>query len=88
MNKAVLMAIVSAGGLLAEGVPADYAVVLKALGKHFKENVLKMNIPRDDLKVTIDGIATPTPFGFRGWLAMTEADGGIPSPSTDQQPNY
>jgi hypothetical protein len=31
---------------------------------------LKVNIPRNDLKVTIDGIGTPTPFGFGGWLAM------------------
>lgn len=28
------------------------------------------------MKVTIDGIATPTPFGFGGWLAMTKGDGG------------
>ena len=25
----------------------------------------------------IDGIATPTPFGFGGWLAMTKGDGGM-----------
>jgi hypothetical protein len=29
------------------------------------------------LKVSIDGIATPTPFGFGGWLAMTKGDGGM-----------
>jgi hypothetical protein len=40
-------------------------------------NVLKINIPRNDLKVSIDGIATPTPFGFGGWLAMTKGDGGM-----------
>jgi hypothetical protein len=53
--------------------------VLKTLGKQgdFKESVLKINIPRNDLKVTIDGIATPTPFGFGGWLAMTKGDGGM-----------
>ena len=38
--------------------------------------MLKVNIPRSDLKVTIDGIATPTPFGFGGWLALTKGDGG------------
>src|SRR4029077_14243776 len=37
----------------------------------------KINIPRNDLKVAIDGIATPTPFGFGGWLAMTKGDGGM-----------
>ena len=79
MNKAVLMALVSAGMLFAQDMPADYADVLKTLGKQgdFKENVLKINIPRNDLKVTIDGIATPTPFGFGGWLAMTKGDGGM-----------
>ncbi len=60
-------------------MPAEYDQALKTLGKQgdFKENVLKINIPRNDLKVTIDGIATPTPFGFGGWLAMTNGDGGM-----------
>ncbi len=63
---------------MAQTMPADYDGVLKTLGKQgdFKANVLKVNIPRNDLKVTIDGIATPTPFGFGGWLAMTKGDGG------------
>src|SRR4029434_2125407 len=67
------------GGLgVGQTVPADYDGVLKSLGKQgdFKDNVLKVNIPRNDLKVTIDGIATPTPFGFGGWLAMTKGDAG------------
>jgi len=69
---------VFAGFAAAQAVPADYDGVLKALGKQgdFKDNVLKINIPRNDLKVTIDGIATPTPFGFGGWLAMTKGTGG------------
>jgi hypothetical protein len=68
----------AAAALPAQTVPADYDGVLKTLGKQgdFKENVLKINIPRSDLKVTIDGIATPTPFGFGGWLAMTKGSGG------------
>ena len=62
----------------AQSMPADYDAVLKALGKQgdYKSNVLKVNIPRNDLKVTIDGIPTPTPFGFGGWVAMTKATGG------------
>ena len=59
-------------------MPADYAAVLKTLGKQgdYKSNVLKVNIPRSDLKVTIDGIATPTPFGFGGWIAMSKGASG------------
>src|SRR5207253_8686107 len=60
--------------LFAQSMPSDYESVLKTLGKKgdFKSNVLKINIPRNDVKATIDGIATPTPFGFGGWLAMTD----------------
>ena len=59
-------------------VPAEYQQVLSALGKQgdFKENVLKVNIPRNDVTVTVAGVATPTPFGFGGWVAMTKGDGG------------
>src|SRR5437762_13084068 len=58
-------------------MPAEYAAVLKAVGRQgdFKDNVLKVNIPRNDLKVVVDGIATPTPFGFGGWVAMTKGSG-------------
>ncbi len=72
---------IAAGLSVAYGqqMPAEYDQAMKTLGKQgdFKDNVLKVNIPRNDLKVTIDGIATPTPFGFGGWLAMTKGDGGM-----------
>jgi len=60
-------------------IPADYQAVLTALGKpgDFKDNVLRVNVPRNDLHVTIDGVATPTPFGFGGWLALTKGTGGM-----------
>jgi len=74
----LLLSICACSALPAQNMPADYESVLKTLGKQgdFKENVLKINIPRNDLKVSIDGIATPTPFGFGGWLALTKGDGG------------
>jgi hypothetical protein len=62
----------------AQQMPAEYDAVLKILAKQgdFKANVLKVNIPRNDLTVVVDGVATPTPFGFGGWLAMTKAEAG------------
>src|SRR6185436_5776996 len=61
----------------APAMPADYAAVLQAVGKQgdFKDNVLKVNIPRSDLKVVVNGVATPTPFGFGGWFALTRGTG-------------
>src|SRR2546425_5174044 len=62
----------------AQAVPTEYQDVLKALGKQgdYKSNVFKINIPRNDIKVAVDGVSTPTPFGFGGWLAMTKGDAG------------
>jgi hypothetical protein len=63
----------------AQEIPADYQAVLKKLDKKgdYKANVLKVNIPRNDLTVTVDGFSTPTPFGFGGWLALTKGHGGM-----------
>jgi hypothetical protein len=62
----------------AQEIPAEYQQVLSTLGKQgdFKDSVLKVNIPRNDVKVTVAGVSTPTPFGFGGWVAMTKGDGG------------
>jgi len=62
----------------AQDVPSDYQEVLKSLDRKgdYKAGVLKVNIPRNDLKITIQGVSTPTPFGFGGWIALTKgADG-------------
>jgi hypothetical protein len=64
--------------LIAQEIPADYQQVLKIVGKSgdYKANVLKVNIPRNDLHMKVAGLALPTPFGFGGWFALTKGDGG------------
>jgi Domain of Unknown Function (DUF1259) len=78
--RAIPLATVLVIAAAAQGqqMPAEYDQVLKTLGKQgdYKSNVLKINIPRNDLKVVVDGVATPTPFGFGGWLAMTKGAHG------------
>ena len=61
----------------AQETPVAYKAVLDALGKtgDFKDNVLKVNIPRNDVVVTVANVKTPTPFGFGGWVAMTKGTG-------------
>lgn len=39
--------------------------------------MLKVNLPRTDLHVAVDGVATPTPFGFGGWVALAKGAGGM-----------
>src|SRR5438874_2503758 len=62
-----------------QAVPAEYQQVLTTIGRQgdYAANVLKVNIPRSDLTVTVAGVKTPTPFGFGGWVAMTKGDGGM-----------
>ena len=59
-------------------MPADYKAVLDTLQRSgdFNDGVLKVNVPRADLKVTIQGRPAPTPFGFGGWIALTNGTGG------------
>lgn len=66
------------GSVTAQEMPSEYKTVLTALGKSgdFKEGVLKVNIPRNDLRVTIQQRPAPTPFGFGGWIALTKGTDG------------
>jgi len=69
----------SVGTAAAQQVPDRYAPLLKTLGKSgdFKDGVLKVNIPRTDLRVAINGRPAPTPFGFGGWVALTPGADGV-----------
>jgi hypothetical protein len=75
----VTLGVVATSAILnAQAVPSDYQEVLKIVGKSgdYKQNVLKVNVPRNDLHVTIADYPVPTPFGFGGWFALTKGDGG------------
>src|SRR5204863_2248568 len=74
----MLGVVASAVFLTAQEVPADYQQVLKIVGKSgdYKQNVLKVNVPRNDQHITIADYPVPTPFGFGGWLALTKGDDG------------
>ncbi len=83
LRRAAIGVTISAG-LLCNGVataqemPSEYKTVLTALGKtgDFKDGVLKVNIPRKDVAVTIGKRPAPTPFGFGGWIALTKGSEG------------
>jgi uncharacterized protein DUF1259 len=84
MQKGMLIVFASISFMLsgisafAQEIPSDYQEVLKSLDRKgdFKAGVLKVNIPRNDLKITIQGVSTPTPFGFGGWIALSKATDG------------
>jgi Domain of Unknown Function (DUF1259) len=79
MSKALITLAIALGAAsaAAQDIPAEYQQVLTTLGKQgdYKANVLKVNIPRNDLSVTVANVKTPTPFGFGGWIAMTKGQG-------------
>jgi hypothetical protein len=79
MSKALITLAIAlcAASAVAQEIPAEYQQVLTTLGKQgdYKANVLKVNIPRNDLSVTVANVKTPTPFGFGGWIAMTKGQG-------------
>ena len=60
----------------AQTIPDEYQPVVQTLGKpaDFKDAVLKVSIPRDDLPMTVSGRALPTSFGFSGWVAFTKGE--------------
>jgi Domain of Unknown Function (DUF1259) len=76
---AALVLATSGSAVRAQETPAEYKQVLTALGKQgdFKDKVLKVNIPRNDVNVTVNKVKTPTPFGFGGWIAMTKGSGDM-----------
>jgi hypothetical protein len=75
----LLVFVLTATPLPSQEMPKDYQEVLTYLGRKgdFKANVLRVNIPRNDLSVTIVAQPTPTPFGFGGWVAMSKGNGGV-----------
>ena len=79
MKRPLLFGIAMLASAMAAGqdMPSEYQQVLTTLGKQgdYKANVLKVNIPRNDLSVTVANVKTPTPFGFGGWIAMTKGQG-------------
>ncbi|HSL19921.1 MAG TPA: DUF1259 domain-containing protein [Vicinamibacterales bacterium] len=79
MSMTVAACLLWPGSVSAQEMPSEYKTVLTELGKSgdFKEGVLKVNIPRNDLRVTVNQRPAPTPFGFGGWIALTKgSDGG------------
>jgi hypothetical protein len=77
-SSLLAMFVLSSVVAYAQEVSGDYQDVLKMLDRKgdFKAGVLKVNIPRNDLKMTVQGFSTPTPFGFGGWIALTKATDG------------
>src|SRR5260221_6935840 len=73
------IAVLFAVPAIAQDMPADYKQVVDVLGKtaDFKDGVLKVNIPRNDVSVSVAGVKTPTPCGFGGWIALSRGTGGM-----------
>lgn len=71
---AVVASLLISWAASAQDMPSEYQQVLTTLGKQgdYKMNVLKVNIPRNDLNISVANVRTPTPFGFGGWVAMTK----------------
>src|SRR5262245_36609478 len=63
----------------AQGMPKEYQDVITYLGRKgdYKEEVLRVSIPRNEITVTVAGVTLPTPFGFAGWVAMTKGNDDV-----------
>lgn len=74
----VLLLLGADGMVCAQELASDYVEVLNYLGRKgdYAANVLKVNVPRNDLHVSVAGVATPSAFGFGGWIAMTKSERG------------
>ncbi len=74
IGNAAILLLAATSVAWTQDIPAIYQDVLSTLGRKgdFKDNVLKVNIPRNDLSITVAGVATPTAFGFGGWIGMTK----------------
>lgn len=79
LRRALAAALLAAAPAAAQEMPADYKAVLESLGRtgDYRDGVLKVNVPRGDVVVSVAGVATPTPFGFGGWVAFTRGDHGM-----------
>ena len=75
---AIAALLIVASTASAQEAPPQYKRMLATLAKSgdYKDNVFKINIPRTDLRVTIDGRSATTPFGFGGWVALTPGGEG------------
>src|SRR5438045_8449230 len=65
----------------AQEMPSDYQEVLKSLDGNadFRDGVLKVNIPRSELMITVAGAATPTPLACGARPPLRKAsDGAAP----------
>jgi Domain of Unknown Function (DUF1259) len=60
----------------AQGMPAEYQGVLDVLARtgDFKDGVLKVNIPRNDIKVQEMGAAINARMGLNTWAAFFGSD--------------
>jgi hypothetical protein len=79
LTLAMLFSLVFAASAGAQEKPDDYKKVLEVLGRFgdYRAGVLKVNVPRNDLHVSVAGMALPTAFGFGGWVAFSKGDAGM-----------